>query len=88
MKEKELREKATCKLCGKPIGHTGIPLFWRVRIERYGLKKEAIERQAGLTMTLGGHAQLASVMGPDEDMAEKISSIEITVRGGCCTKQM
>ena len=88
MKEKELREVATCKMCGKKIGASGLPLFWRVRIERYGLKANALRRQQGLTMMLGGHAELASIMGPDEDLAEKILSKEITVCEDCCTKQV
>lgn len=83
MKEAELREVATCKLCQKKIGHTGMPLFWRVRVERYGLKKDALDRQQGLTMMLGGRAQLAAMMGPDEDMAEKISSTEFTICEEC-----
>ena len=87
MKEQELREVATCGMWGNNIGRTGMPLFWRVRIERYGLKADALRRQQGLTMMLGGHAALAAIMGPDEDMAEKISSKEITVCEDCCTKQ-
>jgi len=84
MKEKELREVATCVLCGKAIGNTGLPLFWRVRIERYGLKADAMRRQQGLGMMIGG--QLAQVMGPDEDLAEKTFSTEITVCETCATK--
>jgi hypothetical protein len=66
MKEKELREAATCIICGKPFGHTGLPLFWRVTIQRFGVDMGAVKRQTGLTMMLGGNALLASVMGPDE----------------------
>ena len=87
MKEQELREIATCAMCGQKIGHTGLPLFWRVRIERYALKIDAIQRQQGLTMMLGGQATLAAVMGSYEDMAEKILSKEITVCEECAMKQ-
>ena len=83
MKEKELREVCTCDICKKPIGSSGALLFWRVRLERYGLKADALQRQQGLTMMLGGHAELAAVMGPDEDMAEKISSKEVTICEDC-----
>ena len=86
MKEDELRKVAKCNVCGKPIGHTGLPLFWRVRLERYGLKLDALQRQQGLTMMLGGHASLASVMGPDEDMTKTMSSVEITVCEICAMK--
>lgn len=87
MKEKELREVAICAMCENKIGHTGLPLFWRVRIRRYGLKTDAIKRQQGLTMMLDGHALLAQVMGPDEDMAEKILETEITVCEKCAMDQ-
>ncbi len=86
MKEAELREVSTCSLCNKKIGASGMPFFWRVRVERYGLKMDALSRQQGLGMMLGGHGLLAQVMGPDEDIAEKISSIEITVCEDCSTK--
>ena len=87
MKETQLREIAKCALCGEKIGHAGVPLFWRVRIERWGLKMDALRRQQGLTMVVGGHAVLAGVMGPDEDMAEKIFTMEITVCEICATNK-
>lgn len=86
MKEKELREVATCALCGKGIGHTGLPLFWRVRIQRYGLEADALKKQQGLTMMLGGNAVLAGIMGLDEDMAKKIFDREITVCETCASE--
>ncbi len=82
MKEAELREVCKCILCGNKIMHDGLPLFWRVRVERYGLKADAIGRQQGLSVLIG-HAQLAQVMGPDEDMAEKFFSIEVTICETC-----
>jgi len=85
MKELELRKVAKCVICGEKIMHAGIPLFWRVRIERYGLKADAIKRQQGLDMMISPH--LAQVMGPDEDMAEKFFSIEITVCETCASEK-
>lgn len=86
MEEDELRKVAKCNVCGKPIGHTGLPFFWRVRLERYGLKLDAIRRQDGLTMMLGDHAALARVMGPNEDMTKTMLSVEITVCETCAMK--
>ncbi len=88
MKEKELREAAICEICNKPIGASGVPLFYRVRIERYGLNARALQRQQGLTAMLDGHAALAAIMGPNEDIADKISSTEITVCETCSGKQI
>lgn len=68
MKEKELRTAATCAMCRRKIGETGLPVFYRVTVARYGIDLKAVERQQGLTMLLGGNAMIASAMGPDEDM--------------------
>lgn len=69
MKEKELRAHATCSLCRKKIGESDLPLFYRLTIERFGVKLDAVRRQAGLEMLLNGHVGLAQIMGPDEEMA-------------------
>jgi hypothetical protein len=83
MKEKELRERATCGVCGRKIGASGMPIFWVVRIESYCLKQDALQRQQGLGMFLG-HGELARIMGPDEDLAEYlIEPVELTVCGKC-----
>ena len=86
MKEEELRGIATCKLGGEKIGKAGVPMFWRVKLERYMLNIDALKRQQGLGMMLGGHGALAMVMGVNEDMAETFSSVEITVCETCCTE--
>ena len=72
MKEKELREHAICTVCKRAIGHAGLPLFYVLTIERYGVKMDAVKRQDGLSALLGGHARLAAVMGPDEEMTESL----------------
>lgn len=86
MKESELREISTCHLCGKKIGKTKLPLFWRIRVQRYGIDMNAVQRQEGLAMMLGGNGFLASVMGPDEDMAKIIDENEVTVCEDCAMK--
>lgn len=68
MKESELRQHSACSVCGMEILHAGLPLFWRVTVERFGIDMQAAKRQTGLGMMLGSHA-LAAVMGPDEDIA-------------------
>ena len=84
MKEKELREIASCGVCGKPFGHTGLPLFWRVKMERHAIKIDPIQRQTSLGMMLA--PTLAMEMGPDEDMTELLHEKTITVCEDCCTK--
>jgi hypothetical protein len=86
MKEAELRKHAKCNLCHRLILEGGVPLFWRVTIERFGLDMRAVEAQTGLAMMLG-NAFLAGVMGPDRDMAKPVMDpATITVCESCCTK--
>lgn len=87
MKEKELREIAECRLCKKPFGASGIPIFYRVKVETYVADLSAIARQAGFTQSLGGSAALALVMGPDENMAELVDTEHVTVCGACAINQ-
>lgn len=68
MKEKELRAHSTCSLCRKKIGECGLPFFFRLKVERFGVNLNAVRRQTGLAMMMGGNAILAQAMGPDEDM--------------------
>jgi hypothetical protein len=88
MKEEDLRKSAVCLVCGKPFGSTGLPLFYRVKIERHAVDMKAVQRQQGLAMMLGGNGMLAPVMGPDEDMTDVLSSYEFTVCEDCSTKQI
>ncbi len=69
MKERELRKHAVCSLCKRRIGATGVPCFYRLTIERFGLILSAIQRQTGLEMVLHGHVGLAQAFSPDEEMA-------------------
>jgi len=76
MKEAELRRHSTCCVCRKPIGHTGLPLFWRVTIERFGVDLKAVRRQDGLGALLGS-STLAAAMGTDADMAIPIGDAAV-----------
>jgi hypothetical protein len=89
VKEKELRECATCAVCGNKIGQSGLPMFWRVRLERHGVKLDAVRRQSGLTEMLGGSAVLAMAMGTDEEMTlPMMDPVTLTVCEDCCTKEV
>jgi hypothetical protein len=86
MKESELRKHTVCSLCKRKIGASGMPLFWVVEIQRFGLDLSALQRNTGLAMMLG-NPQLASVMGPDEDLAKPIAEkVTLTVCEDCCTQ--
>ena len=88
MKEKELRTHATCNLCGNKVMATGLPLFWTLTIERWGIDANAMRRAAGLEMMIGNVA-IAKIMGPDEDMAKPMMEpVKVTVCEDCCTGKM
>jgi hypothetical protein len=75
MKEKELRKHAKCSNCGKGIAHTGLPFFWTLTVDRYGLEPGALRRNKAIADYFGGGhngSVLASVLGEDEDMAKKV----------------
>ncbi len=80
-----------CAICGKGLMHTGVPLFWRVHIERIGVNAQAVQRQAGLeTFFGGGHAGavLADVMGDGARLAEPIGEPAVRlVCESCATDQ-
>lgn len=83
MKEQELRKHAICSLCKRPVGSSGLPLFWVIRIERYGLNVQAIQRQDGLAALLGS-SRLAEVMGANADMATPVMEpLTLTVCETC-----
>lgn len=87
MKESELRKHAICSLCHRKIMADDLPLFYVVTIERFGIEMNAVNRQQGLTMFLGGHAGLAGIMGPDEDMATPLMEKKtLTICENCSTR--
>lgn len=87
MREKELRRRATCGVCGNKIGTAMSPMFYTVKIERHILDLRAIDRQMGLTKLLGGAAPLAAIMGPDEEMTKLIKTVDLTVCDNCFTEE-
>lgn len=87
MKEEEIRSVATCAVCKKKFGHTGLPMFWRVKIERYVVDMKALRRLDGLAALLGSPV-LASAMGPDEPLARQALEVNITVCENCCIESL
>lgn len=86
MKEEELRKSAICGVCGRPVGHTGLPLFWRIKIERIGIDMKAVQSQDGLAQMLGS-SKLANVMGTDADMTKPMMDpVKVTICEDCICK--
>ena len=72
MKKSEIKK---CGFCKKGVMHNQDLTFYRVTASRSIINVGAIQRQNGLEMFMG-NAAIASVMGPDEDMAEEITKFE------------
>ena len=85
MKERELRAHAICSMCRKKILERGVPLFYRLTLERFGVRLDAVRRQAGLEMMLGGQVAIAQAMGPDEDMALPMMEKKVLVICEACS---
>lgn len=89
MREQELRKAATCAVCKRGILANGLPLFWRVKIERHGVKMDRVRRQTGMEMLMGGNVAIAQTMGPNEVMTEQIMTPrELTVCESCGMKSV
>lgn len=63
-----------CVLCGKGVAHTGLPLFFRVKIERMGIDGRAIQQTHGMEQFMGGHVALARVFH-DPEIAKPITEV-------------
>lgn len=88
MKEAELRNHTHCNLCHRKIGASGIPMFWRLTVERFGIDLQAVRRQDGLGQFIGSSA-IGAAMGPDEDMAKPMMDpVTLTVCETCGTGKM
>ncbi len=68
MKQNEFKK---CALCKRGVMHSGMPIFFRVTVERMGIDLAAVQRQHGLEMMIG---PLAAAMGTDDDLAKSIDS--------------
>jgi hypothetical protein len=87
VKEAELRELATCCVCHQKILASGVPLFWRVTVERFGVDLAAVRRQDGLAQFVGSSA-VAEAIGPGEEMTVPISRVVVAVCEKCCTENV
>ena len=88
MKEAELRKMVECKVCNQKIGQKATPILWKVQAERHGLDGNALQRQQGLTMMMGGSAMLAQVMGADEDMTQVLHEETCMICDECIIERL
>ncbi len=74
------REITPCACCGKGLAKGG-PILYRLQLERFVLNPQAIQHAAGLEMMIG--PALASIMGPDADLAAHLDTDAMLVCGDC-----
>jgi len=74
VKRKELQK---CSTCHNGVMHTGLPIFWIIEVQRFGVDPGAVQRRHGLELMLNSPV-LADVMGPDEALAKPITPGEPT----------
>lgn len=85
MKSADLQK---CVLCGRGVMHQGMPLFWRITLQRMGIDLAAVQRTTGLEMMMGGNVALARVIGPNEDIAKPFGDERtIVVCESCAGRQ-
>ena len=65
-----------CCNCDKGMAHNGAVVFYRIKVETFGLDLGAISRRHGFEQMLGAAAGLAGVLGPDEDIAKEVCAEE------------
>ncbi len=86
MKRDQLQK---CALCRKGLLACGIPLFFRLRIKRFGVNLANIQRHHGMELMMGGGkagAALARVLGTDEDIATPLGEgSEILICNDCAS---
>lgn len=63
------RDIRPCDLCGKKLCHTGLPLFWRVRIERMAIDMKVAQQLDGLSMFLGS-SRMAEAFAPSTEFVK------------------
>ncbi len=78
MKRAELLQHTTCSACRRKLGESGLPLFWRLKVERFGIDVLAVQRADGLAAFIGS-AEIAAAMGPDEDLAVPLLDEPVTI---------
>ena len=86
MKQTDIKK---CAICKNGMMHKGMPIFYTIKIQRHSIDLGACQRQNGLEQFFGGHAELAGIMGPNEDMTKQITEeTELWVCDNCANKDL
>jgi hypothetical protein len=61
-----------CPMCGKGLMHNGLPLAWKITMHRLGIDVNAVRREQGLEMLMGGSVALARAFSPNSEFGLEI----------------
>lgn len=75
MKAMQPSDIRPCDLCGKPLCHTQVPLFYRVRIEHMGVDLNVGRQLDGLAMMLGS-SRLAEAFAPSTELVKPLGEAD------------
>jgi len=83
LKENELRELATCRLCKEKIGTKRVIDMYVVNLERHFIDFEAIARKTGLELMMNGNVAIADELSPNEDMTKLVDRDRFMICPDC-----
>ena len=63
--------------------HSGLPLAWKLNVQRIGIDARAVQREHGLEMMMGGNVALARVLSPERDFGHVMSTATIILCEPC-----
>lgn len=81
----ELASLGPCAVCGKKLGESGDITHYGLTIERFCMIPQAVKRAAGLELAIGA---LASVMGPNEDLAKVVDGPKTVLIHESCSNSI
>ena len=61
-----------CALCKKGVLHGGVPIFFRVTVERFGVDLRAVQREHGMELAMGSPV-LAAVFSDGRPLANRMN---------------
>lgn len=80
------RDFKPCALCHKGVMHTGVPLFYRVRIETMGVDHGNVQRADAMERYMGGHVVLARVFEDPEIATAVVPETTALICQACALK--
>ena len=86
MREDELRKHVECTICKQRVGggeENNYIQFYTVTIQPHIFNIPALKRNAGLVAMMDGHAEIARVMGADEELTHDLPIQRATICMSC-----